>query len=83
LRTTCTIEFAAAQTIARRTVPAMSWTGIGAARMPSRARRNSREAARRARWPRMRGGRRVGRALIASGMTHPLSNILAGALAAR
>ena len=77
LRTTCTIQFTAAQTITSRTVPTIIWTANGATRKARNARRARREAERRARRPRMRVGRSAARAIIAWGMTdtHPLSSI--------
>ena len=76
LRTTCTIQFTAAQTIASRTVPTINWTANGAVRRARNARRPGREAERRVRRPRMRVGRSAARAIIAWGMTdtHPLSH---------
>ena len=77
LRTTCTIEFTAAQTITSKTVPTIIRTANGATRMARNARRPRREAERRARLPRMRVGLSAARAVIAGGMTdtHPLSSI--------
>ena len=77
LRTTCTIQFTAAQTITSRTVPTIVWTASGASRTARNTRRARREVGRRARRPRMRIGRSAVRAIIAWGMTdtHPLSSI--------